>query len=78
MGVVGIAFAPPFGGGVKVPLLFAATVDSCRAAILEAVEVLNGRRFSGGSLSGCSVRLFALCASFGFLSVTDSASILVA
>lgn len=60
-----------------VPLFFAAAVASCRAVILEAVDVLNGRRFSGGSLSGCKVRLFAFFVSLDFLSVAGSISIFV-
>lgn len=77
IGVVGIALAPAFGGGVTVPLSFAAAVASCRAAIFEAVEVLSGRRFNGGSLSGCKVRLFALFVLLDFLSVAGSVSTFV-
>ena len=78
IGVVGIALAPTLGGGVTVPLFFAAAVASCRAAIFEAVEVLNGRRFSGGSLSGCKVRLLAFLVSSDFFSVAGSVSAFVA
>lgn len=74
MGVVGMALLSSFSGGVTVPLFFAAAVASCKAAIFEAVEVLRGRRFNGGSLSGCRLRLFALFVSFGFLSVAGSGS----
>ena len=78
MGVVGMVLALSLGGGVTAPFLFAAAVASCKAAIFEAVEVLNGRRFKGGSLNGCRLRFFAFFASFAFLSVAGSASILVA
>lgn len=57
-----------------VPLFFAASVASCRAAILEAVAVLNGRRFNGGSLSGCRVRLLAFLVSSDLFSVAGSVS----
>ena len=66
------------GGGVTVPFLFAAAVAFCKAAIFEAVEVLNGRRFKGGSLNGCRLRFFAFFASFAFLSVVGSGSMFVA
>ena len=66
------------GGGVTVPLFFAAAVASCKAAILEAVEVLNGRRFKGGSLNGCRLRFLASCVSFDFLSGPGSTSTFVA
>ena len=76
--MVGIVLALSLGGGVIVPFLFAAAVASCKAAIFEAVEVLNGRRFKGRSLNGCRLRFFAVFASFAFLSVAGSASIIVA
>ena len=47
-----MVLALSLGGGVTDPFLFAAAVASCKAAIFEAVEVLNGRRFKGGSLNG--------------------------
>lgn len=56
------------------PLFFAASVASCRAAIFEAVAVLKGRRFSGGSLSGCKVRLLAFLVSSDVFSVAGSVS----
>ncbi len=76
--MVGIALAPTLGGGVTVPLFFKAAVASCRAAIFEAVEVLSGRRFSGGSLSGCKVRLLSFFVSVGFLSAAGSVPTFVA
>ena len=78
MGVVGMVLVPSLGGGVTAPFLLAAAVASCKAAIFEAVEVLNGRRFIGGNLNGCRLRFFAFFASFAFLSVAGSASIFVA
>ena len=70
-----MVLAPSLGGGVTAPFLFAAAVASFKAAIFEAVEVLNGRRFKGGSLNGCRLRFFAFLASFAFRSVAGSASI---
>ena len=75
MGVVGVVLAPTLGGGVTEPLFFKAAVASWRAAIFEAVEVLKGRRFRGGNLSGCKDRLVAFLLSLGFLSVAGSASL---
>ena len=70
IGVVGVALVPFFGGGVTVPSSFEAE-PSYKAAIFEAVGVLNGRRFRGGSLNGCKVRLFILLLPC-FLSVAGS------
>lgn len=50
MGVLGVLVVTRRGGGVTWPSM---RFGSCKAAIFEAVGVLSGNRFRGGSRSGC-------------------------
>jgi len=68
IGVPGEALWPFFGGGVMEPKLVA-PAPSYSAAILAAVGVLSGRRFSGGIRRGCKVLRLMLMAPLAFFSV---------
>ena len=50
--VVGIIFSPALGGGVTVPLFFAAAVAFWIGAVFDSVKVLNGRILGGGNPRG--------------------------
>ena len=75
MGVVGVPLEPSLGGGVAAPVSVFAKEQSYKAAILDAVGVLKGRRFSGGNRRGCRFRLFVLTPPLGFLSLIGSCSL---